>query len=166
MFVRFLFVFDLLFNLFRIALWPSVGKELSPWLFTCAVFYFSAVLIVGVPYPFGVRHSDEFYGRKRPQEVNHSLTHNASLTLRMCAHGRRQLSCLWLFGAPPIGFRQSCNANISWLAKAINEPKSSEVTVDIPIVHLVTGLFCPLTVSASVVLPSSYLIDLISKYKN
>ena len=31
-------VFDLLFNLFRIALWPSVGKELSPWLFTCAVF--------------------------------------------------------------------------------------------------------------------------------
>ena len=22
----------------RIALWPSVGKELSPWLFTCAVF--------------------------------------------------------------------------------------------------------------------------------
>ena len=37
-FIRFLFVFDLLFNLFRIALWPSVGKELSPWLFTCAVF--------------------------------------------------------------------------------------------------------------------------------
>ena len=32
------FVFDLLFNLFRIALWPSVGKELPPWLFTCAVF--------------------------------------------------------------------------------------------------------------------------------
>ena len=53
MFVRFLFVFDLLFNLFRIALWPSVGKELSPWLFTCA-FYFSAVLIIGVPFPFGV----------------------------------------------------------------------------------------------------------------
>ena len=38
MFVRFLFVFDLWFNLFRIALWPSVGKELSPWFFTCAVF--------------------------------------------------------------------------------------------------------------------------------
>ena len=36
--VRFLFVFDLLFNLFRIALWPSVGKELSPWLFSCAIF--------------------------------------------------------------------------------------------------------------------------------
>ena len=38
MFVRFLFVFDLLFNLFKAALWPSFGKELSPWLFTCAVF--------------------------------------------------------------------------------------------------------------------------------
>ena len=38
MFAHFLFVFDLLFNLFRIALWPSVGKELSPWLFACAVF--------------------------------------------------------------------------------------------------------------------------------
>ena len=24
--------------LFRIVLWSSVGKELSPWLFTCAVF--------------------------------------------------------------------------------------------------------------------------------
>ena len=24
--------------LFRITLWPSAGKELSPWLFTCAVF--------------------------------------------------------------------------------------------------------------------------------
>ena len=36
--VRFLFVFDLLFSLFRIALWPSVGKELSLWPFTCAVF--------------------------------------------------------------------------------------------------------------------------------
>ena len=34
MFVPFLFVFDLLFNLFKIALWPSVGTELSPF---CAV---------------------------------------------------------------------------------------------------------------------------------
>ena len=50
----FCFVFDLLFNLFRITLWPSVGKELSPWHFTCAVFYFSVVWIVGVPFPFGV----------------------------------------------------------------------------------------------------------------
>ena len=36
-------------------MWPFVGKELSPWLFTCAVFiYFSAVLIVDVAFPFGV----------------------------------------------------------------------------------------------------------------
>ena len=34
--------------------WPSVGKELPPWFFTCAFIYFSAVLIVGVPYPFDV----------------------------------------------------------------------------------------------------------------
>ena len=38
-------------------MWPSVGKEQSPWLFSCAFFYFSAVLIVGVLFPFGV------YGR-------------------------------------------------------------------------------------------------------
>ena len=49
MFVRFLFVFDLLFNLLMKALLPSVGKEL-----TVALFYFSAVLIVGVPFTFGV----------------------------------------------------------------------------------------------------------------
>ena len=46
-------VFDLLFNLFRICLWLSVGKELSPWLFICAVF--SDILIVGVQFPFGVQ---------------------------------------------------------------------------------------------------------------
>ena len=51
MFVRFLIVFDLLFNLFRIALWPSVGKALA---FHLCCFYFSAVLNVGVPFPFGV----------------------------------------------------------------------------------------------------------------
>ena len=54
MFARFLFVFDLLFNLFKIALWPSAGKVLSPWLFTCVVFIFSAVLVVRVPFPFDV----------------------------------------------------------------------------------------------------------------
>ena len=54
MFVRFLLVFDLLFILFRVSLWPSAGKELSPWLFSCVVFIFSAVLVVRVPYPFGV----------------------------------------------------------------------------------------------------------------
>ena len=47
----FFFVFDLLFNLFRIALWPSVRKELSPWRFTCAVFIFYAVLTVCVLFP-------------------------------------------------------------------------------------------------------------------
>ena len=36
-------------------LWPSVGKEMSPLLFTGAVFIFSAVLIVGVPFPFSVK---------------------------------------------------------------------------------------------------------------
>ena len=56
MFVRFLFVIDILFNLFRIALWTSLGKELSPWLITCCL-YFSAVLIVGVPFPFGANRT-------------------------------------------------------------------------------------------------------------
>ena len=37
------------------------------------------------------RHGDELYDRKRPQEMNPLLTYNASLALRMCAHGRRQL---------------------------------------------------------------------------
>ena len=46
MFVRFLLVFDLLFILFRIALWPSDGKELSYWLFSCVVCSFSSVLFV------------------------------------------------------------------------------------------------------------------------
>ena len=57
MFVRLLFVFDLLFSLFRIALWPSVVQGLFPWLFTCAVFffYFNVVLIVGIPFQFGVK---------------------------------------------------------------------------------------------------------------
>ena len=51
-FVPFLIVFDLLFILLRIALWPSAGKELSPWLFTYVVFIFSAVVVVTVPFPF------------------------------------------------------------------------------------------------------------------
>ena len=38
-FVRFLFVFDLLFNLFRIALWPSVGKN-CPLAFSVVLFLF------------------------------------------------------------------------------------------------------------------------------
>ena len=43
MFVRFLF--DKLFILFRIAFWPSAGKELSSW-FLLVLFLFCAVLIV------------------------------------------------------------------------------------------------------------------------
>ena len=52
MFVRVLFVFDLLFNLFRTALYPSVEKQLPPWLFIYAAVILS--LIVGVHFPFGV----------------------------------------------------------------------------------------------------------------
>ena len=37
---------------FAIHNYEFAGKELSPWLFTCAIFYFSAVL--SVPFPFGV----------------------------------------------------------------------------------------------------------------
>ena len=48
MIIRFMVVFDLLFNLFRTALWPSVGKE------HLCCFYFNAVLIVGIPFPCGV----------------------------------------------------------------------------------------------------------------
>ena len=53
MFVRFLLSLTL-FILFRIALWPSAWKELSPWFFTCVVFIYSADLVVRVPFPFGV----------------------------------------------------------------------------------------------------------------
>ena len=51
-----MFVFDLLFNLFMIALWPSVGKELSLWLFTCVVF----ILIVGSLSRLVLRAGSEF----------------------------------------------------------------------------------------------------------
>ena len=37
------------------------------------------------------------YDRKRPQEVNPLLTHSASLTLRMCAHGFRQSPAFFFF---------------------------------------------------------------------
>ena len=53
------------------------------------------------------RPGDELYGRKRPQEVNPLLT----LTLRMCAHGRRQLLAFDFLAhllLIHIGFRQSC----------------------------------------------------------
>ena len=77
---------------------------------------------------------------------NALFTHNASLTLSMYAHGHRQLPAFDFLAhllLIPIGFRQSCegiklscNTKISWLAKAINEPKWSELPVDI-IMHLV-----------------------------
>ena len=50
MFVRFLVVYDLLFNLFRIASWERAVHLV----FLLCCFYFSAVLIVGIPFPFGV----------------------------------------------------------------------------------------------------------------
>ena len=43
-------------HLFRIAWWPSAGKELSSWLSACAVLL-NAIFIVCIPLPFGV------YGR-------------------------------------------------------------------------------------------------------
>ena len=53
--VNILLVFDLLFILFRIALWPSAGKELSPWLFICAFF-------ILVPSKLNVSHSHLVFG--------------------------------------------------------------------------------------------------------
>ena len=53
MFVSFLFVFDVLLILFRLAWWPSARKELSSWLFAFAVL-FCAVLIICVPFLSGV----------------------------------------------------------------------------------------------------------------
>ena len=54
MFVRFMFVFDFVFMLFRITWWPSAGKELSPWLATRLLLFY-AVSIVSVLFPLGVR---------------------------------------------------------------------------------------------------------------
>ena len=86
MFDRFLFVFDLLLNLFRIALWPSVEKELSPWLFTGAVFYFSAVLTVSVPdhylFIYFQRHTLPVHGKDpvSRQILAHQRNWNQSIT--------------------------------------------------------------------------------------
>ena len=54
MFVRFLFSFALWLILFRIVLWPSVGKELSHWLFHLYCLNFKCFLVVLVPFPFDV----------------------------------------------------------------------------------------------------------------
>ena len=55
MFVLFLLVFDLLFVLFRIALWPSAGKH-RPLGFSLVFFFliFNAVSVVRVLFPFSV----------------------------------------------------------------------------------------------------------------
>ena len=100
---------------------------------------------------------------KATPEVSPLLIHSASLILSMCAHGRRQLPAFDFLAhllLIPIGFRQSCegiklscNTKISWLVKAINEPKSSELTADIIIRALSNE--CTLTVSALGVLPSN-----------
>ena len=39
--------------MFRIAWWTSAGQELTSWLSDCTIFLY-AVLIVGVPFPYGV----------------------------------------------------------------------------------------------------------------
>ena len=57
MFDRFMFVFDLLFILFRKVLWPSAGKELSSWV-SALLFSFYAVLIVRVLFTIGVWGQD------------------------------------------------------------------------------------------------------------
>ena len=62
MFVRFLFVFDLLVNLFSGHMLEKsfvaiCWERAIPFAFHLCCFYFSAVLILGVPFPFGV------YGR-------------------------------------------------------------------------------------------------------
>ena len=51
MFVRFLLVYDLLSILFKIAWWPSAGKDLSSWLAALAVLIY-AISIICVPFPF------------------------------------------------------------------------------------------------------------------
>ena len=53
MFVHYLFVFDFLFVLFRVAVWPSAGKALTSWLSTSVVLLY-AVFIICVPFLFGV----------------------------------------------------------------------------------------------------------------
>ena len=77
----------------------------------------------------------------------------------MCAHERRQLPAFNFFAhllLILIGFRLSfegiklsCNKNK--LTRKINEPKSSELTIDITMVHLITRHFAPLQVLPSVV---------------
>ena len=78
--------------------------------------------------------------------MNPLLTHNASLTLSLCAHGRRQLPAFDFLAhllLIPIDVR-GLNYHVSQKL-VINEPKSSELTADITIVHFtVTRHFAPL----------------------
>ena len=90
-----------------------------------------------------VHYGDELYDRKRPQEVNPLLTHNASLTFRMYAHGRRQLPAFDFLAHLLLGLDNNVTQKL-----IDSQKQSSELTVDITIVHLVTGTFCTLTVSA------------------
>ena len=53
MFIRGLFVFNKLFILFKIAVWPSLGKS-CPLGFPLMLFLLCAVLIVRVPFRAGV----------------------------------------------------------------------------------------------------------------
>ena len=52
-FVRFLFVFDVLFAFFRTVLWQSAGKELSSWLSVCAILYLVPSFLFLVPWFLG-----------------------------------------------------------------------------------------------------------------
>ena len=49
------YLFTLLLNLFGIVLWPKFWEELFPVSFHLCRFYFSVVLFVCVPFPFGVK---------------------------------------------------------------------------------------------------------------
>ena len=88
-------------------------------------------------------HGDELYDRKRPQEVNPLLTYNSSLTVRMCAHGRRQLPALDFLAHLLLGLDNHGTQKLFDSQKAINEPKSSELTIYIIVVHLVTEHILP-----------------------
>ena len=81
------------------------------------------------------RHSDELYDRKRPQEVNPLLTHNAPLTLRMCAHGRRQLPAFDFLAHLLLGLDNHVTQTLVDSQKqSMNQNHLSELTVDITII--------------------------------
>ena len=90
-----MFVFDFAFFLFRITLWSSAGKELSPW-FSARTVLFYAVLIVCVPFSLDV------WGRMWNSIVlvpDHCLLFNFALSssLREEEAGRCAGRLLWRF---------------------------------------------------------------------